>query len=57
MPLKLHQFISVGVGINDGPFLSKDCSTGNKSLLFKLIVLLSGHVVSASSIILFFFSI
>ena len=54
--LKLYQFISVGIGINDGPFLSKDFSACNKSLLLKLIAFWSGHVVSASSIIFLSFS-
>ena len=54
---KLYHFIAVGVGINDGPFLSKDCSACDKSLLLKLIAFWSGHVVLASSIIFLSFSL
>ena len=53
-PLKLYQFISVGVGLNDGPFLSKDCS--DKSFLLKLITFWFGHVVLPPSIIFLSFS-
>ena len=42
--LDLYQFISIGVGINDGSFLRKDCSACEK-LLLKLIPFWSGHVV------------
>ena len=54
--LKLHQFISVGVYANDGLFLSKNYSVGNKSLLLKLIMFWFEHVVLASAIILLSFS-
>ena len=54
--LKLYQFVSVGVGINDGPFLSKDCFACDESLLLKLIAFWSGNVVLASSIIFLSFS-
>ena len=49
--LKLYQLISVGVGVNDGPFLSKDCCACDKSLLLKLMAFWFGHVVLAPSII------
>ena len=46
---KLYQFILIDVGINDGCFLSKDCSACDNSLLLKLIAFWSGHVVLVTS--------
>ena len=54
--LKVHQYISVGIGINDGPFLNKGCYACGNSLLLKLIAFWSGHVVLATSIISLSFS-
>ena len=54
--LLLFSFISAGVGINDGLFLSKDCSACDNSLLLKLRAFWSGHVILGTSVTFLCFS-